>query len=797
MKRSEEPSPELPEKVDAALEALWRGKSAEFDRLLDTENGAGPGVGEMLRGVAPTDGASGLSTPSHIANYQIIGELGRGGMGVVYEAQQEHPQRRVALKVVRGGHFVDDHRIKLFQREIQTLARLKHANIAAIYEAGRTEDGQHFFAMELIRGVTLTQHARGVNVRPPRKPLSLDERLCVFVRLCEAINYAHQRGVIHRDLKPSNILITEESSGGRSGSTSSGQSDVKILDFGLARITDNDVAATTITTDTAKIKGTLAYMSPEQAAGNPANIDIRSDVYSLGVILYELLTGEMPHDLKHRTMADAVRIIQEQAAPKPSALDRALSGDVETIILKAITKEPARRYQSAAALADDVQRFLNHQPIMARPPSAAYQLRKLIARHTIPFAAAMCVLVVSMAGFAVSTSLYFQTQSARLAETEQRAVAEQISGFLTDMLASVDPRESGGHDVSLLRELLDNASHRVSTEFADRPKVRGALEHTIGQTYLSLGLYDRAETHLLTALGAFRGQYGEEHPRTLVALNSLAILRQDQGNLDEAERLFTGALDSRRRILGTTHPDTLHAVHNLGNLYGDMGKLPDAERLLQEAVAQRTSVLGQEHPDTLVSMDNLSKVFARQGNYAGAEKLLREVLANQQRVLPENHLDLFISMNDLAVTLKSQGKLADAELLYRKVVEGFRRIHGHEHMDTLITTSNLAGLLRTRGAVEEAIAIYRDLIKTAETALPSGHYLTAMFRGGYGRSLQDAERFPDAEVQLLACYNELKAAVGDAHPYTRMTAEQLVKLYEAWGKPDQAAMYRDETNETP
>ncbi len=316
--------------------------------------------------------------PERIGAYRIVGRLGEGGMGIVYEGEQQTPKRRVAVKVVRGGQYVDEYRLKLFQREVETLARLKHIGIGAIYEAGRTADGQHFFAMELVRGERLNDHVRNYQ-------LTRRQTLELFCRICEAIHYAHLRGVIHRDLKPSNIVIDSEGA-------------PKILDFGLARITDPSAAMATVGTEIHKLMGTLPYMSPEEARGNPDEIDVRTDVYSLGVMLYQLLTDQLPYPVTRDSLPEAIRVICEQKPRKPSSIDRSLRGDLQTIVLKSLEKERGRRYQSASAIAEDIHRYLANQPILARRSSAIYQIRKFIQRHV--FVVVITIMIVAIVGAA-------------------------------------------------------------------------------------------------------------------------------------------------------------------------------------------------------------------------------------------------------------------------------------------------------------------------------------------------------------------------------------------------------------
>ncbi|MGD2109865.1 MAG: serine/threonine-protein kinase [Phycisphaerae bacterium] len=466
------------------------------------------GVAAVSQALSPPD----PPLPATIGPYLVHKRLGEGGMGIVYEAEQQSPKRPVAIKVIRGGEFVDEFRVRLFEREAQTLARLKHPAIAAIYEAGRTDAGQHFFAMELVHGIPLTDYARD-------HALSIPDRLQLFRKVCDAINYAHQRGVIHRDLKPTNILVDPDGS-------------PKILDFGLARISDAEMSLMSTLHDVGRLMGTLPYMSPEEARGDPDAIDVRSDVYSLGVILYELLTGQRPHAVKRTALPEAIHTISTEPPRRPRSVNRALPGELETIVLKTLDKNPDRRYQTAALLSEDIERHLTNQPILARRASALYQFRKFIIRHHlfVGFAVAS-IIVVSSVRIWVDRTIQQRQEAIRRELFEKNELAEAIT-----------QRQ--------LAELL----YQNGKPDAAEPKYRNALA-----TFLRQGEQDRALPVLLN-------------------LATLLTERDSPSNkdYDDAETFILDALEIIRRHPLRWQPERRKALQVLRVLYGpDVFDIPD------------------------------------------------------------------------------------------------------------------------------------------------------------------------------------------------------------------------------
>ena len=740
---------------------------------------------------APTRSPTAL--PAFVGRYRILGKLGEGGMGVVYEAEQQNPNRRIAGKVVRGGRTVTETQVRLFQREVDTLARLDHPDIGAIYESGCTDEGLHYFAMELIRGKPLDEYIRD---RP--QPVGADElrfRLALFRRIADAVHYAHQRGVIHRDLKPSNIIVTERretshdsgmSIGGLSGIV--GMPGIKILDFGLARITEGDLATATMATEIGVIKGTLAYMSPEQALGIPDAIDMRSDVYALGVILFEMLSGTRPYEVSDRSLAEAVRVIGEQ---RPRSLRQASAGlvrfdaDVETIVAKALEKEVGRRYGSAAELSGDVVRYLSSQPILARPPSTAYLLKKLIARNRVASAFAG-VLLLALVAFGVGMTFLFaratraERQAAQQAETATRAL-----GFMTDMFKVSDPSEALGSVVTA-REVLDRGAVRIRGELRDQPEIQSALMTSMGEVYYGLGLPESARPLLEEAVARRRERLGDTDERTLRSVAALAGVDGLRGHYADGIALLEKGLAPFHQPAGTEPEAVLSARTTLAELYRKQGRLDDAERLGLATLETQRKRLGPNHEDSLLTADNLVNTYTDKGKFDEAAKLAQEVVALDVAKFGADHPQTYTAKNNLSTVYGEQGRFDDELKILQETVASAERVAGPEHPDTLETKSNLAFALRNAGRYDESIALYDKIIEIQSRTLGERHPSTLNSMNNKVAVLLDQEKPTEAKPlaeQVLAAYTQ---AFGLEHPSTLRIASNLAMIYFHMGDYDEA-----------
>jgi eukaryotic-like serine/threonine-protein kinase len=655
-----------------------------------------------------------------LANYKIISLLGKGGMGVVYEAEQQHPRRLVALKVIRGGRLVDEFQIKLFRREAQALARLKHPGIAAIYEAGCADDDQHYFVMELVRGIPLLDYVKGRRITGSHAPSNIRRRLELFLKICEAISYAHQRGVIHRDLKPANILVVDESDGRGLVRPGVNRVEVKVLDFGLARITDEDGAGASSLSRSGPIRGTLPYMSPEQIRGDSGQIDVRVDVYALGMILYELLAERLPYDLEHVTLPQAIRIICEDD-PKPlsrawgESQDRKsrkmekIDQDVETIALKALEKEPERRYQSAAAIAADVTRYLAHQPIHARPPSALYQFRKLVARHKTPFAMLAAVFGLLL-GFAITMAM----QSTRIARERDKAVAaEQMAAEQRDATEKArnaereqrDAAEQAGAAEQEQRMLAEEQRARAEIALSQAKKERTRAEKRFDD------MRKMSNKLVIDLQEQIKGLPGSTQVRAVLlqtAIEYLDNLAKDAGDNPALRR------------------ELADAYYRLGDIQsGSMGgsSLGDTKNGLQnhlKALAIRKTLAAATPSDPIAQQD-MALSYARVGTLVeGGVDHLREAIRTLERIAIANATNSVLRSNlancyhNLGLRLTTSGDLAGGLETYGKYLAIMQELSAANPAN-LIYRGNLSlghkrvgAILGKQGDIDRALEHYRQ-----------------------------------------------------------------------------------------
>jgi len=720
---------------------------------------------EALR--AADVGAHELGPGAVFGRYVIVATIGRGGMGVVYRARQDKPGREVALKLIRPG-WMSAALLRRFEFEAELLGRLKHPGIAQVYEAGVDDaTGTPYFAMELVEGVPLTEYAnqRGLNLR---------RRLDLFAKVCDAVQHAHARGVIHRDLKPGNILVADV------GDPPEPQP--KVLDFGVARATDADIAATTVETAVGALVGTVPYMSPEQVSGDPAELDTRSDVYALGVVLYELLAGRLPYRLERKLIHEAVRVIREDEPTRLSSIDRVFRGDVETIVGKSLEKEKERRYQTAAELGTDIRRYLRDEPIAARPPSAAYQLRKFARRNTALVGGVCATFAVLVLGIVGTSSFALRAEAQRIeavaaqdraeraeADAERRAdELEQVAAFQASQLSEIDAElmginlrrgvidkrraflEGRGMDeeridaalaelasalagvnfTNLALETLDEniferALKAIDEGFDNQPLVRARLLQTVADTLRELGLLDRATAPQTEALGIRRRTLGDRHDDTMASVNSTAMLLIARGRYDEAEPYTREALETSRSVHGPEHPLTVRFVGNLAVALEELGRHDEAEPYFVESLELSRRVLGEEHPDTVRATVAMAAILIATERFAEAETLLNGALETARRSIGDRDHRTLSVVNNLGALFWRQHRPAEAEPYFREAFETGRLMRGDEHPETLTTLNNLGLVLQNQGLLPEADRLFAEGVTHSRRGLGQ-HPVTAM-----------------------------------------------------------------------
>jgi len=760
--------PELRRRVEVLLKA-----HEMVGGLLDLPAQTGPTTDVMNAMTAAPAGAALDQGPAHgsiesaaahrpivegpgtrVGPYKLLQEIGEGGMGTVYMADQEHPvRRRVALKIIKPG--MDSAQIiARFEAERQALALMDHPNIAKVLDAGTTEGGRPFFVMELVNGIAITQYCDEARLTPR-------ERLELFVPVCQAIQHAHQKGIIHRDIKPSNILVT----------LYDGKPVPKVIDFGIAKATAQRLTERTMFTQFGSIVGTLEYMSPEQAEMSALGVDTRSDIYSLGVLLYELLTGTTPLDraqMREAAYVEILRRICEEEPPRPSTrlseskatlpsisaqrrtdparLARLVRGDLDWIVMKSLEKDRARRYESASGFARDVERYLDGDAVEAFPPSAAYRLRKFIRKHRAALATASALAVMLVLAVVVST---WQAIQALRSAAESKAVLT----FVEDQfLVAARPKgEEGGlgKDVTL-RQAVDAAEPKIAGAFPDQPIVEALVRDCLGNTYGYLGEPALAIRQHERALELLNAHLGPDHPDTLTSRNNLAGAYWKAGRFDRSVPMLEDVLKLTTLKLGPDHPDTLRTQANLGVNYRDAGRPTEGARLMEEALER-----ARARPDVLAKLawvpSELAAVYVAAGQFAKSETILRESLEQARKQFGPKDPRTASAMDDLGFNRLAQRKWAEAETLLR-----------------------------------ESLAI-------REKAQPD-EWSTFNTRSRLGASLLGQKKYAEAEPPIVSGYEgmKLREAKSPAAGKARLTeaAQWVTELYDTWGKKDKAAEWR-------
>ena len=748
-------------RLRAQVEALVKADagSASFLEMPAAEYAA-----EVVRAASRTDDPDRREAPGDlIGPYRLIREIGHGGMGRVFLASRADGQfeQQVALKLVRGGPSGTEI-LQRFLRERQILARLQHPNIARLLDGGVTGDGRPYFAMEYVAGEAITAYsdARG---------LDLNQRLDLFTAVCDAVQYAHQNLVVHRDLKPSNTLVTAE-----------GQ--VKLLDFGIAKVLhqdDDESIADATLTRIGSGPMTPEYAAPEQVRGEP--VTTATDVYALGALAYELLTGRAAHALTRLTAAEVERVITQQpvelpsqAALKPARLKpgahdgdtdaaraqrlkrrRQLKGDLDTILMQALQKEPARRYASAGAFVDDIRRYQRGLPIAARRDSFRYRAGKFVGRHAIGVGATALVLASLVAG------LIGTAWQARVASREA-AKAREVSRFLSSLFEVADPARANADDISA-RELLDRGAARIESELSHQPETQADMMLLLGRISRELNLYDRAQTLLDRSLALRTARTGSASDNVADVTAELARLALDRGRPDEAERLHRGALDVRRRSRGPGHASVATSMRDLAGVVSSRGKYDEAETLLREALVLHERAYGPEHEEIASDLEGLQSTLRGRGQPDQAVAAARRCLEMRVKLLGEDHLDTATAKNNLAILLYDKWQLAEAERLYREVLAFDKRRLGEVHSNTATVTNNLAFVVRDQGQYDEAERLYRTALDLDKRLFGEEHPYVATVMGNLAAVLLRKGQLDESEKLFRGSMEMFKRVYGNEH----------------------------------
>jgi serine/threonine protein kinase/tetratricopeptide (TPR) repeat protein len=755
---------------------------------------------------------------SVIGNYKLLREIGEGGFGTVYHAEQLRPVRRdVALKIIKLGMDTKQV-IARFDAERQALAMMDHPNIAKVFDAGSTEAGRPFFVMELVKGVPITEYC-------DTNRLTIRERLDLFVAACRAVQHAHQKGIIHRDIKPSNVMVT----------LLDGRPAPKVIDFGIAKATNSRLTEQTLLTEQRQLVGTPQYMSPEQADAGALDIDTRTDIYSLGVLLYELLTGVTPFDrerLQSASYFEIQRMIREEEPPRPSVrlsalglsaeeislrrreltphLTRALRGDLDWIVMKALEKDRARRYETANALAVDIIHHLHDEPVEASPPGTIYRLNKLIRRHRGPVAAAAVIALLLVGGATGTTIGLVRAVEARMDEANQReraqasaaradreateareqaaiaqteaAKAQAVLDFLSDIFAAADPQTTGDPDVTV-RQVLDDAVAALDDgSLADQPLVDASVRATIGRIHQGLGLYDEAQRQLTHALELRRDHLDPAHPDIATNLSFLGSIARDRGDESAAEKHFRDALDVLEARGDVPNDRLANVLNNLGLLLWDQRNYGEASRLLERALEIDRELHGDGDADLASSLNNMALLARDMGDYERAERYFEEAMDILINTYGEDHMHVATVLESLGSIQLERGEFGHAEAKYRRALEIRRAALGERHPHVTVSLNNLGYLLYRKGEYDAAEPLYRESLDIRREVLGPDHPGVALALSNIALLLSEKGELEEAEEACRQAVAIRREKLGPSDPRTLLVMHRFAIVLHQQGR---------------
>ncbi len=779
--------------------------------------------------VRPADGP-GEQPGDVVGPCRLLQQIGEGGFGTVWMSDQLQPvRRRVALKIIKPG--LDSREIiARFDQERQALALMDHANIARVFDAGTTPSGRPFFVMELIRGTPITHYC-------DENGLTILERLRLFIQICHAVHHAHQKGIIHRDLKPSNVLVT----------VNDGEAAVKVIDFGVAKATQGSLSDLTLFTQFHQMIGTPAYMSPEQAEMTSLDIDTRSDIYSLGVMLYELITGRTPIEtpaLARAGLDEIRRVIREVTPPRPSARVKTLSaeeltttakrrrtegtkltttlrGDLDWIAMMCLEKDRKRRYESANALALDLQRYLAHGIVTARPPTASYLLGRIVRRHRVAFIAGAAIALSLVAGIAVSTWLYFKERDAVKEQSRLRGEAEagekreeilrvqaqsdaktartesersrRINQFLEEMLKGVEPSVALGQDTALLREIVDKTADLLDSELKEEPEVEAALRHTLGQVYDALGEYPKAEALNRKALALARPLFGDKDQRTIASIGNLGLVVGHQQQFSEAIELLREALRLRQSLPGPEDVQLATCLNNVANVLMQSEQYAEAEPLHLQALEMIRRVKGDKDVRTAVWLQNLGITLRHAGKLKAAEERLTEAVALYRSIADKNDPGLAIALQSLAGLQRDHGDYSAAETSQQEALKIMKKVLGEDHPRLSEAIYTLASIFHVQRKLPDAIALYQACLALRRKLKAEDDADTCQTLTDLGSALRLNGDASGAEVLHRESLEKLRKLVTADHGYMMFVRNALAMDCLGLGKSGEAVTLMEET----